>query len=75
MHIYPLDFRSNPSGFGEFSLSTGVSTVAPCVDERCGYPVDYVDKSVNSRGIAALFACWFVDKPVETVDDSAFGCA
>ena len=44
------------------------------MDDRCGYSVDIVDNFVHSRVNAAFFAHQFVDKPVETVDESSFGC-
>jgi len=45
------------------------------VDETCGYLVDNGDNLMNIREITAFMPTNSVDKPVDTVDESVFGCA
>ena len=44
------------------------------MEESCGYLVDNVDNLEKSREMAQFRAVDIVDNPVDTVDDSAFGC-
>ena len=48
-----------------------ISTKGSRVEKGCGKPVDNVDNSGANRDIPPLSPLFFVDNPVETVDEYA----